>query len=268
MAKNNIGWCDSTWNPVTGCTKISEGCRNCWAEKVAKRLKAMGQKKYRNDFEVTCHPDALDIPLKWRKPRRIFVNSMSDLFHKDVPCKFRADVLNVILKAKQHTFLILTKRPEQMKRSMQGAKPHQMGLDYEYEIPLPNLHLGVSVENQETADERIPLLLQTPAAKRFVSIEPMLGPVGIKQAVHIGLSERQRINNTSYNEEATALHGVICGMESGPGRRLVDLDHVRSLKDDCEAAGIPFMYKQGLDDNGDWVKMPLLDGVRHEEVAE
>src|SRR5574343_1690673 len=171
MTKTRIEWATDVWNPVTGCTKVSAGCKNCYAERMALRLKEMGIGNYRNGFEVTLQPHMLDLPLRWKKPRRVFVNSMSDLFHSDIPDSFVDQVFEVMHQAYWHTFLILTKRASFMCGYM--ARRYEPSK----RVVLPNVWLGVSCENQATADERIPLMLQTPAAVRFVSCEPMLGEI-------------------------------------------------------------------------------------------
>ena len=206
--KTAIEWATDVWNPVTGCDRVSPGCANCYAAKMAARLKAMGDPRYQKDgarasgpgFGVTLHPDLLDLPLRWKKPRMVFVNSMSDLFHEDVPDWYIDRVFMVMARAPQHTFQVLTKRPM---RARQWAKEAQEAL------PLGNVWLGVSVENQRWANERIPLLLGTPAAVRFVSCEPLLGPLDLRWS--------------------RALHWVIVGGESGaihtrdgPERALVE----------------------------------------------
>ena len=200
---------------------------------MAARLKGMGQKKYRNGFKVTCHPEVLDIPLKWKKPRRIFVNSMSDLFHPDVPFEFILKVFDRMEQAKQHSFLILTKRPLRM---LEFCGKYGIG-DFN-EWP-ENIMPGVSVENQETADERIPLLLQTPAPKRFVSVEPMLGAVDLEKAsCQFGCYRCLE-----------GLDWVVLGGESGKGARPMHTAWVRKVRDDCQAAGVPFFFKQW----GEWI---------------
>ena len=256
-----IEWTDETWNPVTGCTPISEGCANCYAKRMAKRLQAMGQKKYRNAFEVTCHPDTLEEPLHWKKPRNIFVCSMSDLFHESVPFEFVRRVFQIIDKCQQHTFQILTKRPEMMLKfyntSIDGISWHLPRKAY---TPLSNLWIGVTAENQLTADERIPLLLQCPAAVRFVSIEPMLGPVDVERYLRScrdcgnAGSEAMCLNRPgSGNDlcracdkggEGPSLDWVIVGGESGPGARPMELDWARKIRDDCQEAGVNFFMKQ------------------------
>lgn len=251
MAATKISWTamvnkDGTvtpgkvWNPVTGCTEVSAGCAHCYARRMAKRLQAMGQPHYANGFTVTCHDDALDIPLHWRKPARIFVNSMSDLFHKDVPVEFIARVFDVMKRCPQHTFMILTKRPE----LIAGYK-------------LQNIWLGVSVENQKAADDRIPLLLRVDAAIRFLSCEPLLGQLDLSRY----LWDKRTVYPAS-NLPSEKLHMVIVGGESGPHCRPMELDWARSIRDQCKAAGVPFFFKQagGLHHGSD-----LLDGVEYKE---
>ena len=188
MAQTKIEWADAVWNPVTGCTPISEGCQNCYAERMATRLK--GRYGYPEDepFKVTLHPEKLKEPLKWKKPRRVFVCSMGDLFHEQVPDGYIAKVWEVMSNASQHTFLVLTKRPQRMEDFLarlgwythdREVNPAEAVLDEGGKYTLKNVWLGVTAENQQRADERIPILLQIPAALRFVSIEPMLGPVVI-----------------------------------------------------------------------------------------
>jgi len=208
----NIGWTNETWNPVTGCSKVSAGCKNCYAEAITERF---GTQKF---TDVTLHPDRIDRPLHWRKPRLVFVNSMSDLFHKDVPRSFQCRVFQTMKYAPQHTFQILTKRPERMRDDLRAVTR-----------PLPNVWLGVSCEDQATADERIPLLLQTPAAVRFVSCEPLLGSIDLA---------------TRIPRHARFLDWVIVGGESGPNRREMDLDHLLSIVDQCKAEGVPCFVKQ------------------------
>lgn len=243
--KTKIEWADRVWNPTTGCTKGSEGCRNCYAERLAGRF--WGERKF---SEVQCHPDRLDLPHHWRKPQRIFVDSMSDLFHPDVPDEFIWDVWNKMDHDWRHTFMILTKRPERM---YQWAKYYVTELDCgEY----PNIWLGVSVEDQKTADERIPLLLQTPAAVRFVSVEPMLGAVDMELAVRTNCGVYSYNSLTGENwpftmrsqDDGEKLDWVICGGESGPGARPMHPDWARSLRDQCQAADVPFFFKSW----GEW----------------
>ena len=246
-----IEWTDETWNPVTGCTKISPGCAHCYAERMAKRL--AGRFGYPADepFRVTLHPERLDTPLRWRKPRRVFVCSMGDLFHKDVPDGWIYEILGIMALAQRHTFQVLTKRAARMYNYLSGFKGRtdimaaamcinenlRLHIDTEaIEWPLPNVWLGVTAESQEAADERIPLLLQTPAAVRFVSCEPLLGPIDL------GLVDE----NGGPNDFArlSGLDWVIVGGESGPGARPMYPDWARSLRDQCQAAGVPFFFKQ------------------------
>jgi len=212
MATNSsIEWTEATWNPVTGCTKISEGCRNCYAERMAKRLRAMGAFNYRNGFKLTIHEDALRLPLEWKKSRRIFVNSMSDLFHHDVPTKFIKKVFAVMKEAKQHQFQILTKRADRL-----------LELDSEL-IWAPNIWMGVSVENADVV-HRIDCLRKISAEVKFLSIEPLLGPL------------------TSLKLDG--IDWVIVGGESGPRARPMKEEWVRDIRDQCIASGTAFFFKQ------------------------
>ena len=236
MQKSSIEWLQGgmVWNPTTGCSKVSAGCKNCYAEAIAKRF--WGERKF---ADVRCHPERLDQPAKVKKPQRVFVDSMSDLFHKDVPLDFILRVWMVMGYAPQHTFIVLTKRPERMKNFITNWLPGAWGLATMslrlLEKPIPNVWLGVSVEDQKTADERIPLLLQTPAAKRIVSVEPML----------------ERIEY-----DWSKLDWVIVGGESGPGARPhPNHKDVLHLANQCVKAGVPFFLKQM------WgAKMPYLAG--------
>ncbi len=212
MATNShIEWTDSTWNPVTGCTKISTGCKHCYAARLARRLQAMGQANYRNGFEVTLQPQMLELPLKWRSSKRIFVNSMSDLFHEDVPIEYIKRVFDVMLRADWHQYQVLTKRSDRV-RALSKELPWA-----------PHIWMGVSVENQKYA-YRIDDLRQTGAQVKFLSVEPLLGPL-------------KNLN----------LHGInwaIVGGESGPGARPMDSVWVTNLRDQCLQAGVPFFFKQ------------------------
>jgi len=230
MTKSLIEWTDETWNPITGCTKVSTGCKHCYAERLWQRLSAKNMPYEGRPFtDVQCHPERLSQPLHWKKPRRVFVNSMSDLFHESVRDDFIISVLMVIETAKQHTFQVLTKRPERMRDFFCGESGAGLNVP-----PIKNLWLGVSVENQETADERIPLLLQTPAAVRFVSAEPLLSPINMVWVSH-GLLDKRYYN---------ILDWVIVGGESGPSARPMNPDWARSIRDQCQAAGVPFFMKQ------------------------
>jgi protein gp37 len=206
-----IEWTDATWNPVTGCSKISPGCKNCYAERLSLRLQAMGNPRYRNGFAVTLHPDQLTLPLRWPQPRLIFVNSMSDLFHEAVPEEFIRRVFEVMVRADWHIFQILTKRAE---------RPAALAP----RLPWPeNVWQGVSVENARYT-WRITHLQKVPAAVRFLSLEPLLGPIP--------------------NLVLDGIQWVIVGGESGPHHRPADPAWVRDIRDQCVAAGIPFFFKQ------------------------
>jgi len=235
-----IEWCEETWNPITGCSPVSEGCEHCYARRMAQRLK--GRYGYPEDdpFRVTFHPDRLEQPLKWKKPRMIFVCSMGDLFHPDVDWLTIDNVLNTCWRATRHTFLVLTKRIEAAWyyfRSPIFLTPDHWRREF---LDRGNIWLGVTAENQQRADERIPILLQIPAAKHFVSIEPMLGPVQIRGNYHLG---EQTIGSWPQG-----LDWVILGGESGPGARPMHPDWARSVRDQCQAAGVPFFFKQW----GEW----------------
>jgi len=233
-----IEWANEVWNPVTGCTKVDEGCRNCYAERMSKRLKGRCGYPADDPFRVTLHPDRLDKPLHWRKPRRVFVNSMSDLFHKDVPHEIIGSVWVMMEACPQHQFIILTKRADLMRRVITGYLLS----------PLPNVWLGVSVHDQASADERLPVLLQTPAAKRFLSIEPCLGAVDFAPRPDTySWLQNTVVDFTPNGQKITnipALDLVILGGESGPGARPMHPDWARSVRDQCQAAGVPFMFKQ------------------------
>ncbi len=363
---SKIEWTDRTWNPVTGCSRASEGCDHCYAERMSKRLQAMGQPKYRDGFKVTTHPEALAEPLHWRKRERVFVCSMSDLFHPDVPFEFIAGVYGIAAACPDLTLQILTKRPERAAEfyrewwtpdrvdefcrgghtytrprlylrhpgcsecsfhflgCLRGRKKwhdkadnpnfrqsgqvdffghpdticdcfewstntHSHGVAVEmdtgeisvrqedltgpFPAPLSNVHLGVTAENQQRADERIPILLQIPAAVRFVSIEPMLGAVDLQKRMsrgggywnylsgwwgeYIGADEGGQAmfigpGDPGYDgPHFPGLDGVIVGGESGPGARPMKPDWARSLRDQCADARVPFFFKQW----GDWVEV-------------
>lgn len=335
--KTGISWTDATWNPVRGCSRVSEGCRNCYAERVAARfsdegmpyhglarrvLKTEGLSQPRWTGEVRLIPDHLADPLRWKKPRRIFVNSMSDLFHEKLTNEQIAAVFGVMAAAPQHTFQVLTKRATRMRewfewiaavelplhtikhdprivcnveadRILAGVG-WRMGTVGDRLWPLVNCWLGVSVENQEAADERIPELLRTPAVVRFLSCEPLIGAVDLRH-----------VHNPSREFEVDALtgdHGVhrplagrgpridwiIAGCESGPRARPCDVAWLRSLRDQCAASGVPYFLKQAKYTPNDWVpgmsatlvvgqdvgsknkgagviELPYLDGIQHAE---
>jgi protein gp37 len=234
--KSSIEWTDATWNPVTGCTKISPGCTHCYAERLAERLEAMGNPRYRNGFELTLHADQIDLPLRWRKPKRIFVNSMSDLFHEDVPEDFIRQVFQVMNHAHWHNFQVLTKRAERLAELVPAL--HWT----------PNIWQGVSVESEEYL-WRLDYLRQTPAAVRFISIEPLLS----------------RIPSLKLD----GIHWVIVGGESGPGHRPPVPDWVREIRDLCVGARVAFFFKQwggrtsksggNVLDGERWLQYPEVD---------
>ena len=241
---SKIEWTDETYNPVTGCTKISTGCKNCYAARMARRLAGRyGYPEAPHHFDVTLHPDRLEEPLRWRKPRRVFVCSMSDLFHEDVRPEFIHQVFETMMEASKHTFQILTKRPEKMQWFIDAWSQWRMW-------PLPNIWLGVSAENQEQADTRIPWLLQTPAAVRFVSIEPMLEEIYLSNEYDNyleGWSTRMACYGDPVIEERFDTPGidqVIIGGESGPGARPMQIVWARSLVEQCKDAGVPVFVKQ------------------------
>ena len=235
--RSAIEWTEVTWNPVTGCTKISPGCKFCYAERLAKRLQAMGVAKYRDGFSVAVHESTLGEPLKWRRPRLVFVNSMSDLFHELVPSAFIETVFEVMNRASRHTFQVLTKRPSrvvELNRRLRWT---------------PNIWLGTSIESEQWL-ERLALLTETGARTKFLSLEPLLGPLP-----HLSLE---------------GIDWVITGGESGPGARPMEADWVRVIRDNCVTSEVPFFFKQwgGVFkkrtgrtlDGRTWDQMPALKG--------
>ncbi|MGA8221477.1 MAG: phage Gp37/Gp68 family protein [Candidatus Acidiferrales bacterium] len=247
--KTKIEWTAATWNPVTGCTKVSAGCKHCYAERDFHR-----PYPGREFTDVRTHPDRLTQPLRWKRPRKIFVNSMSDLFHESVPEKFIGKIFAMMSKCPQHIFQVLTKRPAKMLALIRddedcwGPFQEVMFRDSKAEDwPLPNVWLGVSVEDQPTADARIPLLLQTPAAVRFVSYEPALGPVDF--AKYLGLPcDHWEEKKPEMGFLVPHLDWVIAGGESGPKARSSHPDWFRTVRDQCQTAGVPFFFKQW----GEW----------------
>lgn len=232
---SRIEWTEYTWNPVTGCTKISKGCRNCYAETMARRLKAMGVARYKNGFRPTVHPDVLERPLGWRRPRVVFVNSMSDLFHESVPLAFIRRVFDVMNACPQHTFQILTKRSGRLK---------ELAGSFEWS---PNIWMGVSVENEKVT-HRIRDLSNTPAHVRFLSCEPLIGPLHYLP-----------LRNIDW---------VIVGGESGARSRPIREEWVRDIRDQCAESGTRFFFKQWggvhkkrtgrILDGRTWDDMPVL----------
>lgn len=238
-----IEWADETWNPVTGCTPISPGCKNCYAQRMARRLAGRhGYPEAPYHFDVTLHPDRLDQPLKWKKPRMIFVCSMSDLFHDDVPDDFIISVFARMTALREHSFQLLTKRPERMRDFVMRRVPGIGAWD--------NIWFGVTAENQAAANERIPPLLQIPAV-RFVSVEPMLGSVYLipylPEYDYRPTHEYYRALYPGMGDQPVKLRDgldqVICGAETGPGKRPMKLDWARSIRDQCQEANVPFFFK-------------------------
>ena len=209
--RSAIEWTETTWNPVTGCTKISQGCKFCYAERMSRRLQAMGVEKYRGGFSVAVHESTLGEPLKWRRPRLVFVNSMSDLFHESVPSAFIEAVFDVMNRASRHSFQVLTKRPRrvvELNRRLRWT---------------PNIWLGTSIESERWI-ARLALLKGTGARTKFLSLEPLLGPLP--------------------DLSLEGIDWVIVGGESGPGARPMQADWVRAIRDNCVTVGVPFFFKQ------------------------
>ena len=281
-----IEWTDETWNPVTGCTKVSPACAHCYIERTPP-FRMAGRKFVKGAIPVVLHPERLTVPLRWKSPKRVFVNSLSDLFHEDVPFEFVDRVFAVMALSPQHVFQVLTKRPERMREYLTSEvemrlpvpdspaimRPRKnrvwleaqglanvcrlpMPLSMDWTWPLPNVWLGVSVENQRWADVRIPELLATPAAVRFLSCEPLLGPLDLAlkrksgRGIYYALTgERSRFEGPDGDEydagTGPRIDWVIAGGESGPGAlRSSDLGWFRSLRDQCRAAGTAFFLKQ------------------------
>lgn len=267
----SIEWTGETWNPTTGCDRVSSGCDRCYALTMAGRLKLMGQAKYQRDgnpetsgpgFGLTLHPDVLDAPFHTRKPTTYFVNSMSDLFHKDVPDEFIANVFAVMAQTPRHTYQILTKRPQRMAAwvnaveqseawwSHNGRKASKGGIyiaDASTPWPLPNVWAGTSIESNRYT-WRANHLRSTPAAVRFLSLEPLLGPLP--------------------SLDLTGIDWVIVGAESGRGARPMDEGWVREIKDRCVELGIPFFFKQKATPAGRKISLPMLDDRTWAEMPE
>lgn len=259
--KSAIEWTEATWNPTTGCTKVSPGCAHCYIERTPP-FRMAGRKFVKGHIPLQLHHDRLETPLDWRKPRRIFVNSLSDLFHRDVPDGFIDEVFAVMAVCQEHVFQVLTKRVDRLLEWSGRAfatrptvrcielwrdggridSSHSDG----YPWPLPNVWLGCSAEDQARADERVPLLLKTPAAVRFLSCEPLLGPIDFRKVP--GLNKLPAVH-VAEGRGPAGIDWVIAGGESGPGARPMHPDWARSLRDQCKAAGVPFFFKQW----GEWL---------------
>ncbi len=234
MAQSNIEWTEMTWNPTTGCSKVSQGCKFCYAEIMSRRLQAMGLEKYKDNFKVRVHPDELKVPYTWKKSKIVFVNSMSDLFHEEVPLSFIKEVFNVMRENPQHVFQVLTKRAERLLESDDELKWSH------------NIWMGVSVESQEV-EGRIDLLRQTNARVKFLSLEPLLGP----------------LPNLNLNQ----IDWVIVGGESGHNPRPIEVDWVLNIQEQCEKKEVAFFFKQwggkNKKKNG-----RLLNGKTYDEMPE
>ncbi|MFE6412615.1 DUF5131 family protein [Streptomyces sp. NPDC057837] len=275
---SKIEWTDATWNVVTGCEKVSPGCDNCYAETFAERWRGTPGHHFETGFDLTLRPERMNLPLTWKKPRKVFVNSMSDLFHKDIPDEYIARTFAVMALTPQHTYQVLTKRHGRMRSLLNDrctcSNGHTPGVhlrsamawavskanpnripgapdDAEQQVwnapwPLTNLWLGVSVENQIWAERRIPALLETPAAIRFLSCEPLLGPVNLTDinSVNVLRGDDTGYENGLHWVDGPTINWVIVGGESGPGARPMSPDWARSLRDQCAAADVPYLFKQ------------------------
>lgn len=293
--EQGIAWTDQTWNPLRGCSRVSPGCENCYAERTAARFTGPGQ-AYEGLAQITKagRPqwtgkvrlvlEHLADPLRWKRPRRVFVNSMSDVFHDEVSNETIAAIFGVMSQAPRHVFQVLTKRPERMvawfawidSLSMSPIETlaYCTGRAGVRELvgcwepapawPLPNVWLGVTTEDQQRAEERVPLLLRTPAAKRFVSVEPQLGHVDLTTIGEYQGEPLSALEEVVGHIERARLDWVITGAESGPGARPYDLYWARSLRNQCQRAHVAFFLKQIIV-NGKKVSTPLLDGVKHAE---
>ena len=273
MGETSIEWTDATWNPVRGCVKVSPGCKHCYAETLAERFRGVPGSPFEQGFDPRLVPEKLHDPLRWREPRRVFVNSMSDLFGEFVSDEYLAAVFGVMAAAPRHTFQVLTKRARRMSSWSIWGHPNpldwiacvaddaleQQGMSRPERAlavapgrgartwPLPNVHLGVSVEDRKHGLPRVDALRGVPAALRFLSIEPLLEDLGELNLTGIGW--------------------VIVGAESGPGARPMREEWVRSLRDQCAAAKVPFFYKQRIE-KGRKVSLPVLDGRQHAAFPE
>lgn len=249
MASTKIQWATKVWNPVTGCDKISEGCANCYADKFAKRLQKNPNEdishKYRNGFKVTTHPEALSEPEKWKKPQRVFVCSMGDLFHEDVPFEFITRVFATMLMHPQHTFMLLTKRAQRMKDFIDWVNPTCL-------IYIKNIWFGVTAENQRRFNERVTILLEIKASLHFVSVEPMLGEIDLNKAFILPEVSDGELKNHW-------LDWVIVGGETGHNARPLNPRWVKSIQEQCQTANIPFFFKQW----GEWITIDRTEVKKH-----
>ena len=246
-AKSRIEWTDATWNIITGCSRVSPGCVNCYAERLAAtRLKnhpsreGLTDENGRWNGEVRFNGKWLNQPLDWKQPRRIFVCAHGDLFHEAVPNAWLDAVFAVMGQARQHVFQVLTKRPERAREYLEGLSLH-------HSYPWPHVWIGTSVEDQPTADKRIASLLYTPAAIRWLSVEPLLAPIVLGMLRWDGITNYDALRGKHgllLTDNCPALDWVVVGGESGPGARPMEADWVRSLRDQCVGAGVPFFFKQ------------------------
>ena len=261
-AQSKIEWTNATWNPIRGCSRVSAGCAHCYAERMATRFSKPGEPydglitDNRWNGNLILAEEHLEDPLRWKKPRRVFVNSMSDLFHEHISDQMIDRVFAVMARASHHTFQVLTKRPSRMLEYLtrhdrienaesKSWRPKKRTTRPRIRRQLPNVWLGVSVEDQQTADERIPLLTRTPAIVRFVSYEPALGPMDLFRCGGLNTIIRaMKYENDTGHPSAPWLDWVIAGGESGPGARPMHPDWARSIRDQCQAAAVPFFFKQ------------------------
>lgn len=288
-AKTTIEWTNKTWVPITGCTRVSSGCDFCYAAKMTEKFGNQGFANYKGLYgnghfngKVRIIEDRIHEPLKWVKPQKVFLTSMSDLFHKEVPDETLYRIFAVMSLCQDFTFQILTKRHVRMNQFLNGCPTHEIEQHREaifnsnikvakkrtkklaffgaqdWDWPLPNVWVGVSVENSERADERIPALLESKASVRFISAEPLLGGMLIESY----LRKKPKIYDMGYHSWDRGLDWVIAGSESGQGARPMNEDWIRSLRDQCVENDVRFFYKQKLDPNGSKISTPALDGKR------
>jgi protein gp37 len=288
MSNAPASYATRRWNPTTGCSPVAAGCANCWAARFAVRHAGRFGYPSAAPFTPTCHPDRLDEPLRWRKPQVVAVSFMGDLAHDGIDTEFIVNALGVMAGCRKHTFLVLTKRPQRLHTLLARMACATVRGSSEHPWPLPNVWLGISCEDQRSADERIPILLDTPAAHRWVSIEPQIGPVDLSRWLQpVAGYMLQRGSDCAHSAFATRLGWVVQGAESGLHRRPFDIAWARSVRDQCAAARVPYYLKQvqapRLCDAGECsheaggchdydrcagavIKHALLDGVRHEST--